>query len=303
MEGKLHDRIEELQERLRTGSLSRRDFLRYATLLGVSLGAAEALAACAAPPTPTPVPPVPTTKPVAAATAIPCPTAVPPVPCPTAVPPEPCPECPECPECPTVEAPVGWGRELWSYPNGAAFIEPVEQNCVGCGACEMACSMKHFGVINKDWARVHVAKFMLPLPKAIQVTCVQCQAEERECEKACPIKPAAITYDSKTRHMVVNTQTCAGKACLACTKACPSGAVKFVEAASDVVFVCDMCDIGNTGARKPECVDVCQYNALRIRNNTPADNWRLSMDEKAELLARRLYPLANTEMANPGWRM
>jgi Fe-S-cluster-containing hydrogenase component 2 len=167
----------------------------------------------------------------------------------------------------------------------------------------MACSMKHFGVINKDWARVHVAKFMLPLPKAIQVTCSQCPAEERECEKACPLTPVAITYDTKTRHMVVDAQRCAGKACLACVKACPSGAVKFVEAASPVVFVCDMCDIDNTGDRKPECANVCQYNALRIRNNTPSDNWRLSMDEKADLIARRLYPLAKTEMAHPGWRM
>ncbi len=48
-----------LQHRLRQGALSRRDFLRTIMLLGVSLGTAEALAACAAP-AGSPVPPTPT---------------------------------------------------------------------------------------------------------------------------------------------------------------------------------------------------------------------------------------------------
>lgn len=190
----------------------------------------------------------------------------------------------------------------YSYPRGGAFIEAVEMDCVGCGMCEMACSMKHFGVINKNWGRVQVIKYMLPLPKAIQTTCTQCPAEERECEKACPLNPKAIYYDSETRHMVVNADTCAGKACLACVEACPSAAVRFVEDASPVVFVCDLCDIGNTGDRKPECVEVCQYNALRFRNNTPEDNWRIHADEKAELIARRMYPLPKTAMATE-WRL
>ena len=63
----MNERIPELQEQLRQGKMSRREFLRYATLLGVSLGAAQVLASCAptpAEPTPTPAPPTPTPKPV-----------------------------------------------------------------------------------------------------------------------------------------------------------------------------------------------------------------------------------------------
>jgi len=76
MKEKQHKLIPELQEQLRQGKMSRRDFLRSATLLGMSLAGAKLLAACAPAPTATPVP-----------TAVP-PTAVPPtaVP-PTAVPP------------------------------------------------------------------------------------------------------------------------------------------------------------------------------------------------------------------------
>ena len=79
----LHERLSELQEKLRLGQITRRDFLRYATLLGVSVGAAEALAACAPKPGPTAVPPtkVPPTKvpPTAVAPSEPAPTAPPPV--------------------------------------------------------------------------------------------------------------------------------------------------------------------------------------------------------------------------------
>lgn len=47
-------RISDLQKRLSEGKISRRDFIRSATILGLSLGMAETLAACAPTPTPTP---------------------------------------------------------------------------------------------------------------------------------------------------------------------------------------------------------------------------------------------------------
>jgi formate hydrogenlyase subunit 6/NADH:ubiquinone oxidoreductase subunit I len=74
----------------------------------------------------------------------------------------------------------GWGKENLPNPIGAAYVECEEMKCVGCGICQMACSMKHFGVINKELARIQVRKYLLPLPKAVQVTCVQCRQEERE---------------------------------------------------------------------------------------------------------------------------
>jgi peptide/nickel transport system substrate-binding protein len=72
----LHPAIPELQDQLRQGKISRREFLRYATLLGVSVGGASVLAACGAQPTPAAVPP----------TAVPAATAVPPTAAPAAVP-------------------------------------------------------------------------------------------------------------------------------------------------------------------------------------------------------------------------
>ena len=65
----MHPAVPELQEALRKGEISRREFLRYATLLGVSVSAASAMAACA---------------PAATPTAAPAPTAVPPTSAPAA---------------------------------------------------------------------------------------------------------------------------------------------------------------------------------------------------------------------------
>ena len=67
----LHPWVPELQDQLRKGQISRREFLRYATLLGVSVSGATVLAACGAQPTP-----APTAAPAAAARRGP-PTAVP----------------------------------------------------------------------------------------------------------------------------------------------------------------------------------------------------------------------------------
>jgi len=43
---KIHPLIPEAQEHLRKGNISRRDFLRFSTLLGLSLASARYLAAC-----------------------------------------------------------------------------------------------------------------------------------------------------------------------------------------------------------------------------------------------------------------
>ena len=198
-----------------------------------------------------------------------------------------------------------WGREVYPPPTGVAFIDSDVMKCVGCGLCAEACSMKHFGVINKDFSRIHVRKFLLPLPKAIIVTCSQCQAEERPCEQACPVTPPAIHFDDKTLHMVIDGETCTG--CLLCRDACGTEAVRFNPDVSDSPLVCDLCDTDNTGKRDPQCVRICPMSALYFQNQDERgrplrDMSRRSADEKAEMVARRLYPLTRESIAYPPWR-
>jgi peptide/nickel transport system substrate-binding protein len=87
-EKKSHKAIPDLQDQYRKGKMSRREFIRYATLLGTSLAAAQALAAqCAPPATPAP------------ATEAPEPTEAPP----------PATEAPEPTEAPAPTGPVRGG--------------------------------------------------------------------------------------------------------------------------------------------------------------------------------------------------
>jgi peptide/nickel transport system substrate-binding protein len=67
-DGSMHPAVPELQESLRNGKISRREFLRFATLLGMSVGSATFLANCApVPETSSPAAPVTTLAPVAPA--------------------------------------------------------------------------------------------------------------------------------------------------------------------------------------------------------------------------------------------
>ena len=197
-----------------------------------------------------------------------------------------------------------WGREIYPEPAGEAFIDSDSMKCSGCGLCGEACSIQHFGVINKDMARIYVRNFLLPLPKAVVVTCCQCQDEERPCEKACPLTPPAIHFDKKTLHMVVDKDTCTG--CLACQEACGTEAIHALDE-SGTPLVCDLCDKDNTGARDPQCVRICPTGALYYHNRMERirpirDFFRKSADAKAGWISRRLYPLTRESIAYPPWR-
>lgn len=197
-----------------------------------------------------------------------------------------------------------WGREVYPPPEGAGFIDCDILKCCGCGLCAEACSMQHFGVINKDYARIYLRHFLLPLPKAIIVTCSQCQEEERPCEKACPVTPPAIYFDEKTLHMVILKDSCTG--CMECRRACGTEAIRFYPELSNIPLVCDLCDTANTGERNPQCVKICPTSALYYHNRMERirplrDTHRKSADAKAEMVARRLYPLTRESLAHPVW--
>lgn len=200
-----------------------------------------------------------------------------------------------------------WGKGNYPQPRGAGLIECDEMKCTGCGICQMACSMRHFGVINKDLARIQVRKYLLPLSKGIQVTCSQCQDQERKCEPACPVNPPAIHYDNNTLHMVIDSERCLGDTCMKCREACSAKAIRNHASLSPKPFVCDLCDTVNSGNRNPQCVNVCPAEALYFKDfevfGYPLrDYLRKGFDEKADLIAQRLYPLPKDSVWQPKWR-
>jgi Fe-S-cluster-containing hydrogenase component 2 len=176
MSQQLHERISELQQQLSAGLITRRDFLRYAALLGVSVGAAEALAACTPKPAPTAVPP----------TKVP-PTAVPP----TAIPPT--------AAAPTAPPPAA---QQQGVPGMTIMFEPTK--CTGCLNCAVACAEKwaaeYFpnetkNVINLEFSRIRPMRFQYV--DVINI-CQDCRLEKwaegstkAPCEQVCPT--AALT--------------------------------------------------------------------------------------------------------------
>lgn len=189
----------------------------------------------------------------------------------------------------------GWGRENLPFPVGVAYIQTRWDLCIGCGMCEIACSMYHHGVINRELSRIRIYRYLTPLPKSVQNVCAQCREEERECQKACPVDPPVIHYDEKKFHMVVDADRCLGYKCSKCKKACPAEVPRFYPPQYDYAMICDLCE--KDGERRPQCVEVCPVNALEFLPPLfPQHLDRIHPDEKAECLSKRLYPLVGDKL-------
>ena len=193
-----------------------------------------------------------------------------------------------------METKEGWGVENLPRPKGVALVEARWDLCIGCGYCEVACSMFHHGVINRELSRIRIYRYLLPAPKSVQNVCCQCAEEERECQKACPLDPPVIHYDAEKHHMVVDEDRCLGVKCGRCRKACPAQVPSFHPAQVKHALVCDLCE--RNGERRPQCVEICPAFALEyMEPQFPQHLQRIHPDEKANCLAERLQPLARNQ--------
>ena len=194
-------RLGELQHQLQSGSINRRDFLRYAGMLGMSLAAAEALAACTPAAAPTTAPP---------AAGQPVPTCPPPT-------------AGEAPPAETVEV-FGYPGFVWNPPY--AGLEFDYDKCNGCRICEAACSVKNFGELRPDLSRIRIYDFNAGLV-VVGSICWGCQWSggsaagglDPFCMEACPTEPNAITWHPELSVPVVNEDVCIQ--CGLCYEACP----------------------------------------------------------------------------------
>lgn len=184
----------------------------------------------------------------------------------------------------------GWGRENLPYPEGVGYITTRWDLCIGCGACEIACSMAHYGVINRELSRIRIYRYLIPVPKSVQSVCTQCAEKERKCQNACPEDPPVIYFDDALLRMVVDEDRCLGSDCGLCRDDCPAEIPRFYPPEHDFSMVCDLCEMG--GQRRPQCVEICPTQALEfMAPKFPQHLERIHPDEKAALLAKRLYPL------------
>ena len=130
------------------------------------------------------------------------------------------------------------------------YLFAERQNCVGCRACEYACSLHHEGVVWPAKSRIHVLKYKGVVD--VPVICWQC--DDAPCIKSCPTTPKALVKDPKTGAIKLDAKLCLGAKCNKCIEACPS---KFIrrDPEKGLPLMCDLCD------GDPECVKACTAQA------------------------------------------
>lgn len=131
--------------------------------------------------------------------------------------------------------------------------------CTGCHSCEMACSMKHFGICGPNYSRVRVQEFR-EVNTFIPIMCQAC--EDAICIKVCPMN-ARIRLGNGS--VVTDEDKCIG--CKACIHACPFGAA-VVNPGTGKTMSCNLCEGDEIG---PWCVKACtMQGALQYMEATDA---------------------------------
>ncbi len=146
-----------------------------------------------------------------------------------------------------------------------------EQRCISCGTCMAACMMAHcFNTLDPKPRISLVQTRSLSVP----VVCRQCT--DPDCAHACPQHALYSDGDKISIHK----ELCIG--CGECCSACPSGSIRLVRERRLVPFSdlqlgsfyqarpvkCDLCE---SRAQGPACVEVCPSQSLRIVNTSEYD--------------------------------
>ena len=124
--------------------------------------------------------------------------------------------------------------------------------CIGCRACEAACSLAHEGCVAPSLSRIRVKRNPLNGPDFTPQHCHQCS--EPGCMASCPV--GAIRIDGGPPYaVVVDTEACTG--CRSCIDACPYDPPRIMfDEAKGVAYKCDLC------GGCPSCVESCPTGAI-----------------------------------------
>ncbi|QYZ79513.1 4Fe-4S dicluster domain-containing protein [Methanofollis formosanus] len=127
------------------------------------------------------------------------------------------------------------------------------ERCIGCGTCELACSIGHVDEFKPTVANISVLRFEAGVN--VPMACLQC--DKPACVAAC--KSGALEKDPATGLVSVNGAKCIG--CRMCVMACPFGNITY-NAAAKQALKCDQC------GGHPMCAEFCPANAIEY---LPAD--------------------------------
>ena len=116
------------------------------------------------------------------------------------------------------------------------------EQCSGCGACRLVCSLTNFNQVNPAMAALSVhGRF--PAPGVYEIgLCDQCGA----CAEVCPVE----AIEAENGVYLIDADACIG--CGECVEACPKG-VMFEHAQLEAPIKCTLCKA---------CAEVCPRDAL-----------------------------------------
>jgi len=139
-----------------------------------------------------------------------------------------------------------------------------EEICMGCGLCEVYCTVQHSKT--KDIIKAYketpkpISRVRLEVAKPISFA-IQCRnCEDAPCVIAC--LSGAMTVDEETGLIKHNKDKCIG--CWTCVMVCPYGALK-MDISGKVVAKCDLCQ----ELESPACVANCPNRALTVKEVRP----------------------------------
>ncbi|MEM2081752.1 MAG: 4Fe-4S dicluster domain-containing protein [Candidatus Bathyarchaeia archaeon] len=144
-------------------------------------------------------------------------------------------------------------------------IVAKEEFCIGCGLCEVYCTVQHSK--SKDIIKAYNRENPRPLgrvrlevnkPVSFAIQCRHC--EDAPCVTAC--LSGAMKKDESTGLVIHDAAKCMG--CWTCIMVCPYGAIK-MDTSGKVVAKCDFC----SGADVPACVANCPNGALVLMEVKP----------------------------------
>lgn len=140
-------------------------------------------------------------------------------------------------------------------------------NCIGCHACEAACSEKNENPPHIAFRSVgYVEGGSFPDYKRLNISMACNHCDDPVCLKGCPTK--AYTKHAEYGAVLQDPETCFG--CGYCTWVCPYNAPQ-LDPVKGQVSKCNMCVDRLEVGLKPSCVSACVGNALDfgVIENTP----------------------------------
>lgn len=147
---------------------------------------------------------------------------------------------------------------------GNKFVSVDPDRCIGCGICELVCSMEKSNKksFNPSRSRIRIQR----LHPAINIAMACRLCEDAPCVAACPRN--ALLQSKENGVILVDEEKCTG--CGWCFEACDFGSIT-LEPEGKVAVVCDLCKerkgIGIFPGRaiaNQACIEWCPEEALQL---------------------------------------